>query len=97
MTGIAPRPRLGVIGGLGPLATADFYRKFTELTPAARDVDHIPAVLLSLPQVPDRSAAILTQTDAPYAGLVYLSSASMLAMTSSNLGGVPKIIADIRS
>lgn len=32
MTGDALGLRLGVIGGLGPLASADFYRKLTELT-----------------------------------------------------------------
>ena len=62
-------PRLGIMGGLGPLAGVDFYRQFTLLTPASCDADHIPAVLLSLPQIPDRSAAILADTDAPFAGL----------------------------
>lgn len=56
--------RLGIIGGLGPLASADFYRKLTELTPARVDTDHLPLVLLSLPQLPDRSEAILNGSDA---------------------------------
>lgn len=62
MTGLGLR--LGIIGGLGPLASADFYRKLTELTPAAVDTDHLPLVLLSLPQLLDRSEAILNGTDA---------------------------------
>ncbi|MCX5579726.1 aspartate/glutamate racemase family protein [Kaistia terrae] len=56
--------RLGIIGGLGPLASADFYRKLTELTPARTDTDHLPLVLLSLPQLPDRTEAILNGSDA---------------------------------
>lgn len=63
------KPRLGVIGGLGPLASADFYRKLTELTPAAVDTDHVPLVLLSLPHLPDRSQAILDRSDALLAPL----------------------------
>jgi len=48
---------LGVLGGMGPLASAQFLARLTLLTPAARDQDHIPAVLWSDPRVPDRSAA----------------------------------------
>jgi aspartate racemase len=50
---------LGVLGGMGPLASAHFMVRLTELTPAARDQDHIPAVLWSDPRVPDRTEARL--------------------------------------
>ena len=50
---------LGVLGGMGPLASAQFMLRLTQLTPAARDQDHIPAVLWSDPRVPDRSAGHL--------------------------------------
>jgi aspartate racemase len=46
---------LGVLGGMGPLASAHFMTRLTLLTPAARDQDHIPAVLWSDPRVPDRT------------------------------------------
>lgn len=64
MTGHALGLCLGIIGGLGPLASADFYRKLTELTPARVDTDHLPLVLLSIPQLPDRTQAILSGSDA---------------------------------
>ena len=48
---------LGVLGGMGPLASAQFMVRLTLLTPAARDQDHIPAVLWSDPRVPERVAA----------------------------------------
>lgn len=48
---------LGVLGGMGPLASAHFMLRLTLLTPAACDQDHIPAVLWSDPRVPDRVAA----------------------------------------
>jgi aspartate racemase len=62
--------RLGVIGGLGPLASADFYRKITLLTPATKDQDHLSLALLSLPDLPDRSSAILDRQDAPLDSLL---------------------------
>ena len=52
---------LGVLGGMGPLASAQFMVRLTLLTPAERDQDHIPAVLWSDPRVPDRNAARLWQ------------------------------------
>jgi aspartate racemase len=50
---------LGVLGGMGPLASAHFMLRLTLLTPATRDQDHIPAILWSDPRVPDRTAARL--------------------------------------
>ena len=60
---------LGVLGGMGALATADFMRKLTELTPAARDQDHIPVLVYSNPQVPDRSTAIMGKGESVLFGL----------------------------
>ncbi|TPM64947.1 MULTISPECIES: amino acid racemase [unclassified Mesorhizobium] len=61
--------QLGVIGGLGPLASADFYFKLTRMTQAFRDNEHVPAVILSVPQLPDRTEAILAGHDGPLASL----------------------------
>jgi aspartate racemase len=47
---------LGVLGGMGPLASAHFMLRLTQLTPADRDQDHIPTVLWSDPRIPDRIA-----------------------------------------
>jgi aspartate racemase len=49
---------LGVLGGMGPLASAQFMLRLTMLTPASKDQDHIPAVLWSDPRVPDRGDAM---------------------------------------
>ena len=56
---------LGVLGGMGPLASAHFMARLTLLTPAARDQDHIPAVLWSDPRVPDRTRGRLAGGDDP--------------------------------
>lgn len=49
---------LGIIGGMGPLATNVFYKMLIELTPAQKDQDHINMILLSHATMPDRTSAI---------------------------------------
>ena len=56
---------LGVLGGMGPLATVDFLAKVVTSTPATGDAGHIPLVVRSVPQIPDRNAAVLGQGDSP--------------------------------
>ena len=56
---------LGVLGGMGPLATADFLAKVVAATPAARDQEHIPLIAWSVPQIPDRVPAILGGAPSP--------------------------------
>lgn len=34
--------RVGILGGMGPAATADFYAKLVAATPATKDQDHLP-------------------------------------------------------
>ncbi len=59
-SGAAGRPdAVGVLGGMGPLATVDFMRQVVELTPAEKDADHIPLIVSSYPQIPDRVGPIL--------------------------------------
>jgi aspartate racemase len=62
---------LGVLGGMGPLASAHFMTRLTLLTPAARDQDHIPTVLWSDPRVPDRTAARLGTGEDPLPALLH--------------------------
>ena len=51
---------IGVLGGMGPLATADFMREIILRTPATGDSGHIPLLVASLPQLPDRVGPIMT-------------------------------------
>lgn len=50
---------IGVLGGMGPLATVDFMEKVVRLTRATCDQDHLPMLVANLPHIPDRSRAIL--------------------------------------
>lgn len=63
---VAPRRLAGVLGGMGPMATVDFMAKVIALTPASRDQDHVPLLVYQMPQIPDRSTAILRGTDEPF-------------------------------
>lgn len=56
---------LGVLGGMGPLASAQFMLRLTLLTPASRDQEHIPTILWSDPRVPDRTKGKLSGGDDP--------------------------------
>ena len=53
------RPILGVLGGVGPLATAYFMELVIERSHAACDQDNIPMIVYNDPQIPDRTAYIL--------------------------------------
>ena len=50
---------IGILGGMGPLATADLFEKITLLTKAETDRDHIRVYIDSNTNIPDRTAAIL--------------------------------------
>ena len=77
---------LGVLGGMGPLATADFFNKLLAATPATCDEDYIPTLIHSVPQIPSRPAAILRGGVSPLPALLsardrlLAAGASMLAM-----------------
>lgn len=53
------KPILGIIGGVGPLATACFMEALIRKTPARRDQEHMPMIIFNDPQIPDRTAHIL--------------------------------------
>ena len=50
---------IGVIGGMGPAATADMLLKITKLTDAKCDQEHIHVIIDSNINIPDRTEAIL--------------------------------------
>ncbi len=52
--------KLCIIGGMGPLATADCYRRIIESSPANTDQEHIETLIFSDSQIPDRTSCILS-------------------------------------
>ena len=53
------RPKLGILGGMGPQATLELCQRIVDHTGADRDQDHIPTLIYSDTHIPDRTAAIL--------------------------------------
>ncbi|MDD5949259.1 MAG: amino acid racemase [Lachnospiraceae bacterium] len=56
--------RLGVIGGLGPMATVYFLQLVTAMSDVKTDQEHIPIRMQSIPDTPDRTAYILDHSKA---------------------------------
>ena len=54
------KPRLGILGGMGPQATQIFYQRILDRTDAECDQEHLSALIFSDTEVPDRTAAILS-------------------------------------
>lgn len=55
--------KLGIIGGLGPMATALFMKMIIEMTDARNDQDHIDMIVYNCPQIPDRTSYILGESE----------------------------------
>jgi aspartate racemase len=51
--------RIGILGGMGPLAGLELHRLIIEATPAASDQDHLQVVLFTDPNIPDRTYSLL--------------------------------------
>lgn len=51
--------KLGVIGGLGPMATVYFLQLITQMSDARTDQEHMEIILHSKPRIPDRTRFII--------------------------------------
>ena len=63
-------PVIGIIGGMGPLATCDLMNKIIRFTDAQKDQDHIRICVDSNTNIPDRTTAILHHGKTPVPELV---------------------------
>lgn len=61
---------IGIMGGMGPMATVDLMKKIILATPAKTDQEHIPIIADDAPQIPDRTKAILGQGESPVPAMV---------------------------
>lgn len=56
---------IGIIGGMGPEATADLYLKIIRNTPAQKDQDHMHVLIDGNAKIPDRVEAIFEGGEDP--------------------------------
>lgn len=82
-----PERIVGILGGMGPEATLDFFREIIRLTPALKDQDHIPVLIHSNPRIPDRATAILHGGEDPLPSLV--EAALVLQQGGAGLIAIP--------
>ena len=61
---------IGILGGMGPEATAYFYELIIKNTKAAKDQEHIRVIIYANPEVPPRTDAILEEGESPLPYLV---------------------------
>lgn len=54
--------KLGVLGGLGPMASVYFLQLIVQMSEAQTDQEHVEVILHSKPQIPDRTRYILGQS-----------------------------------
>ena len=78
---------IGILGGMGPAATADLMMKIVNMTDAACDQDHIPMIIDSNTRIPDRTAAIKGIGESPVAEM--LASARRLENAGADFIIVP--------
>lgn len=79
---------LGIVGGLGPLASAYFYKLITEKTKADKDQEHLNIIILSDAKTPDRTNYILDNTkENPYPYL--LNDCKILEKLGCKLISIP--------
>lgn len=78
---------IGVLGGMGPHATVDFFGLLVRLTPADKDWNHLHIVVENNPRMPSRSRAFLFGEDSPVPYLI--EGATRLALMNADLIVVP--------
>lgn len=61
---------VGILGGMGPMATVDLFGKIVRAMPAKHDQDHLKIIVYNDPRIPSRVDAILHGGESPRAELV---------------------------
>ena len=79
--------RLGILGGMGPAASAEYITRLIQQTSASCDQEHIPFVLWNEPRTPDRSTSIRNGDDRPLPYL--LQGIQVLKAVGCNLIVIP--------
>lgn len=78
---------IGILGGMGPEATLDFFSKLLSFDMAARDQDHVHVIIESDPSIPDRTAFILGTGPDPLPAMA--ASARRLELAGAEIVGIP--------
>lgn len=78
---------IGILGGMGPLATVDLFKKIVVMTEAERDNDHIQIVVENNTKIPDRTDHIIHGGEDPRRHMI--KSALRLEMMGADVVVMP--------
>ncbi|MHC4625408.1 MAG: cysteate racemase [Planctomycetota bacterium] len=78
---------IGILGGMGPYATADLFGKILEHTPAKKDWEHLRIIIDNNPKIPSRTRAILYDEESPVAMMI--ETARNLQMAGADFVVIP--------
>lgn len=77
----------GILGGMGPYATVDFYKQIIDCTPVKKDWEHIRLIIDSNVKIPSRTRAILYNEISPAPAMI--KSINMLQAAGADFVAVP--------
>jgi len=78
---------IGIIGGMGPMATVELFRLIVNNTRSCVDQDHIHVLIDNNPKIPDRTRAILEGGESPVPAI--LDSAVKLEKAGADFLVIP--------
>lgn len=87
-TGNTLNNTLGILGGMGPMASSLLYQIITQHTKASCDQDHLDILLYSHATMPDRTTAIAQKRDADMIALLTKDCQTLETM-GANLIAIP--------
>jgi aspartate racemase len=61
---------VGILGGMGPYATIDFFTRLVSMTPARKDWEHLRIIVDNNVKIPSRTRAILYNEASPVPGMI---------------------------
>lgn len=82
---------IGIIGGMGPEATANLFMKIIKATKVDKEQEHFRIIIDSNPKIPDRTKAILENGESPVNAI--LDTAKNLEKAGVDLACIPCITA----
>ncbi|HAR36567.1 MAG TPA: hypothetical protein DCR87_06670 [Acidobacteria bacterium] len=81
----------GILGGMGPEATARFFELIIKNTAAAVDQEHLRIIIYNFPQIPDRTRAVLYGGENPVPWMV--TGLKVLEKAGAELVAIPCLTA----
>jgi len=78
---------VGILGGMGPYATLDFFKKILIATPARKDWEHLRILIDNNVKIPSRTRAVLYNESSPVPDMI--ESINNLAAIGADFVAVP--------